>query len=193
METTDLVKIVFGIIASVGSAGGIVWFFVKLSAKTLADQYKEKIKLDFGKQLEVYKSQLDILKATSLKYNDRQFELYLDLWKNLQELKFSSIDLWNEASGINLKKFQTALSKSNRQIEVSSILIEIEHYQELRDIIDTLKDYSFGKQRLIESRDNVSEQMIKEMIDFNRERKNRCLEIIESIKFQIQAKIKGEK
>jgi hypothetical protein len=45
MNTYDVIKIVFGIIATVGSACGMIWFFVKLSANTLAEQYKEKIKL----------------------------------------------------------------------------------------------------------------------------------------------------
>lgn len=193
METYDIVKIVFGIIASVGSAGGIVWFFVKLSANTLADQYKEEIKHDFDKQFEAYKTQLDVLKETTLKYNDKQFELYLDLWKNLQELKFASMDLWKEGSKSNFRKFRTALSKSDRQIETFSILIEINHYQELSEIIGTFKEYEIGKKRFIETRNNVPEDKIQEMLNFNREIKDRFLEIIETIKSDIQSKIKGDK
>jgi hypothetical protein len=60
-------------------------------------------------KLEGYKSQLEILKATTLKYNDKQFELYIDLWKNLQNLKFACIDLWNKASRPNLRKFHDSL------------------------------------------------------------------------------------
>lgn len=191
MTGYDIIKIVFGIIASIGSAGAIIWFFVKLSANTLAEHYIEKVKHDLTKQLESYKSQLDVLKATTLKYNDRQFELYLDLWKNLQELKFASEDLWQEANKRNLKKFQVALTKSDRQIEVSSILIESNHYSELRQIISKLKEYDFGKQKLIESRDNVSDYLILGMIESNQIIKNRCLELIEAIKAEIQARIKG--
>lgn len=192
MNTLDIVKIVFGVVASISGAGGIIWYFVKLTSNTLAEQYKEKVKHGFEKELASYKTQLDVLKATTLKYNDKQFELYLDLWKNLQELKFTSIDLWNEASRRNLSNFRNALSKSDRQIETSSILIELSHYTELREIIKTLKEYDFGKERLMNNRTNVPNEMIEEMIDYNRGRKDRCLELIETIKTEIQTQIKGE-
>lgn len=192
MELKDIVNIVLGIIASIGGAGVIIWFLVKLFANTLADKYKEKIKHGFEKELESYKNQLEVLKATTLKYNDRQFELYLDLWKNLQELKFSCLDLWSLANIPYLRKFKESLNKTDRQIETSSILIELNHYTELREIIKNFKEYNFGKQRLIENRlNNIDEVQIDEMIEFNRERKDKCLELIELIKTEIQTKIKG--
>lgn len=191
MDTYDVVKIIFGIIASIGSAGGIIWFFVKLSANTLAEQYKEKIKHDFGKQLESYKTQLDVLKATTMKYNDRQFELYLDLWKNLQELKYATLDLWNEINSRHYKNFKQALRQTDRQIETSSILIEGSHYNELREIIRVLREYEGGKIRLGDHRMTAPDYEIEEMIDYNRERKDMCLEIIERIKQDIQSKISG--
>jgi len=191
MDTYDVVKIVFGIIASIGSAGGIIWFFVKLSANTLAEQYKEKIKHDFGKQLESYKTQLDVIKATTMKYNDRQFELYLDLWKNLQELKYATLDLWNEINSRHYRNFKQALRQTDRQIETSSILIEGSHYNELREIIRVLREYEGGKIRLGDHRMTAPDYEIEEMIEYNRERKDMCLDIIERIKQDIQSKISG--
>jgi hypothetical protein len=193
MSTIDILKIIFGIIASIGSAGGIIWFFVKLSANTLADQYKEKIKHDFGKQLESYKTQLDVLKATTLKYNDKQFELYLDLWRNLQELKYATIDLWNEISPTHYRSFKRALQTTDRQIETSSLLIEGAHYTELRETIRVLREYEMGKVRLGDQRNrfNPPENEIQEMIEYNRERKDAYLEIIERIRLDIQSKISG--
>lgn len=148
MEFKDVINIVLGIIGSIGGAGVIIWFLVKLFANTLADKYKEKVKHGFEKELETYKNQLEVLKATSLKFNDRQFELYLDLWKNLQELKFACLDLWSAASKPNLQRFKTSLTKTDRQIETSSILIELEHYSELREIIKTFKEYNIGKESI---------------------------------------------
>lgn len=192
MEFKEVVNIVLGIIGSIGGAGVIIWFMVKLFANTLADKYKEKVKYGFEKELETYRNQLEVLKATSLKYNDHQFELYLDLWKNLQDLKFASLDLWGEASKSNLQKFKTSLTKSDRQIETSSILIEVNHYSELREIIKTFKEYNIGKERLIVSRmNNIDTYQIDEMIDLNRDKKDKCLELIEAIKTEIQSKIKG--
>ena len=93
MDIISILKIVFGVVSTISISGIVVWFFVKLSANTLADNYKKKIEHNFEKKIESYKTQLEILKTTTLKYNDKQFELYLDLWKNLQELKFACIDL----------------------------------------------------------------------------------------------------
>lgn len=193
MELKDIINIVLGIIGSIGGAGVIIWFMVKLFANHLADKYKEKVKHDFEKELQVYKNQLEVLKATTLKYNDRQFELYLDLWKNLQELKFASLDLWDNASKPNLEKFKSSLTKSDRQIETSSILIELNHYSEMREIIKTLQEYNIGKERLIACRlNNINDYQIKDMIEFNRDKKDKCLELIEEIKIDIQNRIKGE-
>ncbi|MBL6444705.1 hypothetical protein JMN32_00185 [Fulvivirga sp. 29W222] len=199
MSLLDVIKVVSGIIVSLAGAGGIVFFLVKLSANTLADNYKQKVKHSFEKELESYKSQIDILRATVLKYNDRQFELYLDLWRNLQELKFACIDLWNIADKMKLVTFRRALIKCDRQIETSSILIDVDHYSELRRIIQSFQDYNFGKERLIESRSltgvsgRITAPMIQEMINHNRLAMERCLELIESIKDEIQLTINGKK
>jgi hypothetical protein len=194
MDTLSIFKIIFGIIGTVSISGTVVWWFVQLTANTLADNYKKKIEHDFEKKLEIYKSELEIIKATALKYNDKQFELYLDLWKNLQELKFASIDLWNIANLNNLKKFDSALRKTHRQIETTSILLEENHYVELNEIIKNLQEFDTGKEKLIAARrERAEEWEIHMLIESNRQRKDRCLEIIETMKDSIRNTIKGQK
>lgn len=194
MDTWTLIKISGTIIGTISISGFSIWWFVKLGATTLAENYKKKIEHEFGKKLESYKSQLDVLKATALKYNDKQFELYVDLWKNLQDLKFATIDLWNEANTPNLKKFDSSLKQTHRQIETTSILLEENHYLELSKIITNLQEYDTGKEKLIASRrSQASEFEIQQLIDFNRDKKDKCLEIIESMKASIKLTIKGEK
>ena len=72
--------------------------------------------------------------------------------ENLQDLKFSCIELWNVANQSNLRKFDTALNKTYRQIETTSILLEEEHYKELSEINKTLQEYDTGKEKLIKAR-----------------------------------------
>src|SRR5690606_10015325 len=161
-------------------------------ANTLADNYKKRIEHEFGKKLETYKTQLEVLKATTLKYNDRQFELYVDLWKNLQDLKFAMIDLWNTANLANLKKFEQSLKQTHRQIETTSILLEETHYVELSKIILNLEEYDTGKNKLIASRRATADVLeIQQLIDFNRERKENCIQLIESLKSSIKSTVKG--
>lgn len=200
MDILSILKIVFGVVSTISISGVVVWFFVKLSANTLADNYKKKIEHNFEKKIESYKTQLEILKTTTLKYNDKQFELYLDLWKNLQDLKFACIDLWNIANNSNLNKFATSLKKTHRQIETTSILIEDKHYVEISEIIKNFQEYDTGKGKLIKARnnssiernDNVENYQIEQMIEYNREKKDRCLEIIEEMKTSIKDLIKGK-
>ena len=194
MDTWTIFKIIFGIIGTVSISGTVVWWFVQLTANTLADNYKKKIEHDFEKKLENYKTELEIIKATALRYTNKQFDLYVELWKNLQELKFSLIDLWNLANQHNLRKFDTALKKTHRQIETTSILLEESHYLELTEVIKNLQEFDTGKEKLIAARrDQVEEWQIQMLIDFNRQRKDRCLDIIETLKSSIRATIKGQK
>ena len=169
-----------------------MWWFVQLTANTLADNYKKKIEHGFEKKLEGYKSELEILRATTLKYNDKQFELYIDLWKNLQDLKFSCIDLWNAANRPNLKKFHTALLKTHRQVETTSILIEEEHYRDILEAIKNLQEFDNGKEKLITKWTTAEDWEIDQLIGYNRERKDKCLEIIDRMKIDIRKKIKGD-
>lgn len=193
METWIIVKILLGIIGTISISGTIIWWFVQLTATTLAENYKKKVEHEFERKLEIYKSQLEIIKANALKYNDKQFELYIDLWKNLQDLKFSCMELWLLPNQTNLKKFDTALKSTHRQIETTSILLEENHYIELSEIIRNLQEFDNGKEKLIIARRNqIPEQEINQIVEFNRERKDRCLEIIESMKSSIKVLIKGE-
>ncbi len=194
MDTWTILKIIFGIIGTVSVSGTIVWWFVQLTANTLADNYQKKVEHGFEKKLELYKSEIEVIRSMALKYNDKQVDLYIDLWKNLQELKFACIDLWNLANQNNLIIFDSALKKTHRQIETTSILLEESHYRELSEIIKNLQEYDNGKEKLIAARrDQTEEYQIQLLIDFNRQRKDRCLEIIETMKISIKSTIKGQK
>lgn len=191
MDAITIVQIISGVIFSVACSGGIVWFFVQLSANTLAENYKKKIEHDFEKKIEGYKSQLEILRVTTLKYNDKQFELFIDLWKKLQELKFICIDLWIDANKQNLKKFNMALHKTFRQVETSSILIDEEQYKDLINVITNFQEYDSGKKKLVAEWNSAEVFEIEEMIEHNRQRKEICLQIIDRMKNDIRNKIKG--
>lgn len=210
MDTYTIAKIIFGFIGTISVSGTVLWFFTNKASEILAKRYEQKVSHNFEKKLEAYKIELDVLKATTLKYNDKQFELYLDLWKRIQELKFACNDLWEEASRSNLNKFAIALSTTHQQIEISSILIEDIHYTELAKIITTFQEYDSGKGKLIKAFKNIdssrrniginnhlerdiNQYQIDEMIEYNRVRKDRCIAIIEEMKSSIKELIKGKK
>jgi hypothetical protein len=193
MDTYTIAKIAFWIIASIAGSGGIVWWFVQLSANTLADNYKRKIQHEFEVKLEGYKSQLEILQATMLKYKASQFDLYINLWKNLQELKFACNDLWETADKSNLRKFHNALIKTHRQVETSSILIEESQYLDLIEVIKKFQEYNSGKKKIVQEWNSAEPFEIENMKEHNRERKDTCLAIIDRMKGNIRDEIKGIK
>jgi hypothetical protein len=170
-----------------------IWWFIQKASDTLAKKYLEKVKHEFQHELAQYKSQLEILKTVTLRFSNKQFELYSNLWNQLQDLKYSAEELWETPNKPNLKKFGTNLKKSIVEIDKSSIFLETEHYKELKEILQFFKDYREGKTRLIREYENASNPDIRQMVDFNRDKKERCFELIDVIKEDISKQIRGEK
>jgi hypothetical protein len=193
MDFFDITKIVLTLVGSITISGAMVTWFVKLGAKTLSEKYIEKVKHGYEKELASYKSELGILRATTLKYNDKQFDLYLELWKSLQELKFSCEDLWFNPEKQNLKKFEVSLQKTHRQIEVTSLLLEDTHYKDLLEIISDLQKFNDGKQELLNSnKDALPPEEVKVLIDYNTVAKEKCLEHIQTLKISVKELIHGK-
>jgi hypothetical protein len=171
--------------------GGGIWWFIQKASDTLASKYLEKVKHEFQQELAQYKSQLEVLKIVTLRFSNKQFELYSNLWNQLQDLKYSGEDLWDIANKTNLKKFATNLKKSIVEIDKASIFLETKHYKELKEILQFFKDYKEGKTRLIQEYENASNPDIQYMVDFNKDKKERCFELIDAIKEDISMQIRG--
>jgi hypothetical protein len=105
MNTSEIIKIVFGIIAALGGGGGIVLALSNYFGQILAKRYKEKIKAKFQNEINEYQSQLDIIKQITIRYSDKQFEHYSKLWSSLYDLKILAEDLWLQATSVRLERF----------------------------------------------------------------------------------------
>jgi hypothetical protein len=120
----------------------------EIKKKNLAEV--EKIKKEFSKEIEDYKNYLSIFKEDYSRYYGEQFKLYANLWKILCELKNAGNMLWNEATHKNLRSFAELLEKASDDLEKGSLFIESEHYIKMLELVDRLKEYKFGKDKLIE-------------------------------------------
>ena len=153
------------------------------------------IKKEYQKEIEAYKSHLDVLKETSLRYSGQQFELYNNLWHSLCALKSTADILWEEANGQNLRKFSQQLKKTIDEVEKSYLFIEENHYQELKELLKQFREYQFGKTNLVQlyykQRGGVDHQEIIEWISRNRERKEEYEELIDKIKKELKRQIRG--
>ena len=94
MNSEEILKTIFAFIASVGGAGALILLISKYFGDLFAKRYEQKLISNFQRELNEYQNKLDIVKQTTLRYSDKQFELYSNLWSSLQNLKISADNLW---------------------------------------------------------------------------------------------------
>ena len=69
MNWSEIFQIVSGIVISVGGAGVIIWKLSSYLGEIWTKRYLESIKKEYQKEIEAYKSHLDMLKEASLRYS----------------------------------------------------------------------------------------------------------------------------
>lgn len=149
------------------------------------------------RQLEQYKNQLNIFKATLLRYSGEQFKLYNKLCHSLFDLKKSADALWDMANKQNLQHFSKQLLKTSDEIEKNYLLLEKQHYDQLNEFLTPLKEYEIGKTNLIKLRQQNMNNVYNEDIDnliINNENKKRNFErLLNNIRDDFRKQIRGER
>jgi hypothetical protein len=168
---------VLGIIGGVGAVVvgfsawlGKVWADRILQAEIKRNNVEiETLKTEFQKEIEYSKTQLEILKQSSVRYSEYQFKLYNELWSELYQLEVIAEELWEKADEGTLRRLVEQLRKTKDKIKKNALLVEEEHLSELLSLLDQFGNYQVGKQRLIELRrtrndyhdiDNINVQSI---------------------------------
>lgn len=195
MEWDETLRLIFAALASVGGAGAIIVGISKFLGDLFAKKYEKKLVAKFQNQINDYQNKLDILKRTTLRYSDRQFELYSILWSSLQNLKISADNLWEKANSKNLIDFSKQIKETKIEIEKASLFIEDEHYSELIKIIKHFSEFEIGKKMLIDYRrtTNLDEHLIeRQMVAGNQRVKARYDQLILIIKTDLKKQLKGE-
>ena len=135
-----------------------------------------------------------------LRYSENQFSLYNELWQSLVDLKGKGDDLWNHANLQNLKSFSTQLSKTKTSIEKSRLLIEEDHYKSLKEVVHKFSDFQIGKLSLINVRNKsnselsgygIDEHSINDLINHNRNLKDKYSKLLEGLVVVFRKQIKG--
>ncbi len=193
MTWTDILKIVAGIIAALGGGSAIILGFSNYFGQLLAKRYEEKIRAKFQNEINSYQTQLDILKQTTLRYSDRQFEHYGKLWSSLFDLKLLADDLWERADPSRLERFSRQLRITKTDIEKAALFIEEAHYNELIKIIKHFSEYQLGKLDLINYRRNeiYDDFHVNQMIAHNGMKKDAFEKLIYIIKADLRKQIGG--
>ncbi len=193
MTITEITKIVLGVIGALGGGGAIVLGFSNFFGQLIAKRYEEKIKVTFQNEINEYQSQLDILKQSTIRYSNKQFELYSKLWSSLFDLKILADDLWQQATPLRIEKFSRQLRNTKTEIEKASLFIEEKHYQELTETIKFFSEYQIGKSDLINYRkaNNFDIHTIEQMISKNGAKKVAFERLIFAVKADLKKQIGG--
>ena len=189
----EILQIVVGVIAALGGGGAIVLWLSNYIGQLLAKRYEEKIKAKLQNEINQYQSQLDIIKQTTIRYSDKQFEHYSKLWASLYDLKLLADDLWEEATSIRLERFSRQLKLTKTEIEKASLFIEDAHYKELVETIKYFSEYNIGKSELINYRQAgfYDQQIINHMIINNGNKKSLFEALILAVKSDLKKQIGG--
>ena len=205
MTWDDAFKIASSILVSIGGGAAILfglssWLGKIWAEKILSsdrDRYNrqlEMLKSDLSSDVEKLKSQMALKLDISKRFSEKQFHLYNDLWNSLCDLMIAGNNLWEDVTETNAKKFAEQLKKTKDQILRSSLLIENDHYQRLKELMDRFSKFEFGKIRLIDlrrSNDQVNLEDIERTIGNNRIVKDDYLRLLNEIESYFKDQIRG--
>ena len=212
MNMKDIFQLLAALAISLGGTTVVVvalakWFGGFISTRLL-DSYNnkherelEKIKSNYSTELEKTKSELEKAKSRFLRYSEKQFELYNDLWKVLLQTKHQADMLWEKANPQQLPAFGEQIRLTRKAIDDNMILIEEEHYEKLIQLISQFENFQFGKLKLIEVSSQVpgntshnnapSEQEMRKAIAKNSKIKSNYESLILEIGKSFRDQIRG--
>lgn len=172
MEIIEYVKLAAAFFVSIGGSSVVIvalakWFGGFLSSRLL-DSYNNKHETDlenlknkYSKELEETKSSLEKAKLQFVRYSEKQFELYNDLWKVLLYTKQQADMLWEKAEPAQIPAFSEQIRLTRNAINDNLLLIEEDHYNKLIMLITQFEQFQFGKQKLFDVRIHSDEEQIQ--------------------------------
>jgi hypothetical protein len=209
MTWTEIMKFLGATLISMGGATIVIvglskWFGDFLS-KRLLDNYNNKhskelegIKGKYSTELEETKSALEKAKSQFIRYSEKQFELYNDLWRVLLYTKLQADELWENAIPEKIPSFSEQIKLTKTAINDNLLLIEEEHYDKLSELIKQFEQFQFGKVRLVDIRrqpgengEKISLNETRQTIDLNKNTKDKYDKLIMEIGKTFRNQIKG--
>ncbi len=181
------------------------WFGDFLSRR-LFDNYKNKHERElieltsmYSSKLEETKNELEKAKASFLRYSEKQFDLYNDLWKILLHTKKQADLLWEKATPNQIPSFSEQINLTRDAVSDNMLFLEEEHFNDLDNIIKEFENFVFGKYKLINLRDTKRRKIedmidvgdVKQAISINQSTKNKYDALIIKIGKSFRNQIKG--
>lgn len=207
----SFLNLLAALFASIGGASVVIIalskYFGDFLSRRLLDSYKHKheselegIKNKYSKELEQTKTELEKAKSAFIRYSEKQFELYNELWKILLYTKNQADSLWEQATPEKIPSFSEQIKLTKDAVNDNMLLIEENHYNKLIQLIKQFEGFQFGKNTLIELRDLNAEEInhrgilqadVRATIQNNGLVKQRYDELIMEIGKSFRSQIKG--
>lgn len=196
MDLGEFAFIVGTAMASMGGAGAIILITAKWIGGVWADRLSQNLQHQYDIQLAQHQNQLDVFRASLLRYTGEQFSLYNKLWHSLYDLKNSGDELWEKADDPNLRIFSKQFKITSDEIEKNYLLLEKNHYEQLIELLKPLKEYQVRKGELIlkraRTKAGVTQDDINQLIDDNRQTKQNYEKLLDTIREDFRKQIRGE-
>jgi hypothetical protein len=188
-------EIALTIIGSAGGAGVIIAGLAAWLGRVWLSRIVEAEKAIHSRELEFLKSSLESAREHQQRISGARFELYIDVWNHLQDLKTIGDRLWERASLDQVGSLLNALSAVRMAVNRGRLILLEHHYQQLLDVFRTFENYQIGKMRLVQIRsaeeleENYGyegEGSIQHQIHKNREFKERYEVLLDEIAIQFR-------
>ncbi len=158
------------------------------------EEEKHKYALMLEKASRDYEVHIEGLKTILLKYSERQFDVYGDLWVSLCALKKTMDELWAGVNAKKVKNFSSQLNEAKFQLEKTSLFIDEEHLGRIHNALYELDEFAHGKgdfMRRINHRDAEAVDERRYIVENNRYHKDVYDHMLQDIRSYFKAKISG--
>ena len=122
-----------------------------------------------------------------------QFGIYQELWDSLADLSIAADRLWEGATQRNLTEFGRRLENAEETVLHHRLLLEVNHREELEDLLDRFHEFYEGKEGLIRLRrvEPHNQELVQEVIIRNERIKNEFSGLVDSIGRSFQTQLRS--
>jgi len=118
---------IIDIIGIIGGVGVVLIGLSKLIGGIWRDRLKERERKVSEQEIEFTRQHLSLQRIQADKFHSSQYDIYIQLWSDLQGLKFAVDALWERANTQNIAALANRLRHARNQIDNWSLFFENDH------------------------------------------------------------------
>ncbi len=187
-------ELIYRILAVVGGVGVLFMGLLKLGGSILRDHIKEQDRKSSEIEIEEKRQRIEFRRAQADKYNEKQLDIYLEVWGTLSELELAVNTLWDTVTKQNITTLLRQLRTTEQKVNACSVLFKEEHLNELKRLFAIIENFTTGKLILAEIRskkelDYIKIEEIKSQIEENYQYKDQLKRLLEDLERSFRASL----